>query len=263
VIAYGKLGGLELSYGSDLDLVFLYDADPNGDTKGEKSIANAVFYGRLGQRLIHILTAFTPAGDLYEVDMRLRPSGESGLLVTHVDSFMEYQLKQAWTWEHQALVRARPVAGDAHVIERFHQMRKQVLRQPRERNKLRADVVEMRERMRKELAHTEPGFFDLKQSEGGITDIEFMVQYIVLAWAATYENLVTYSDNIRILDAIAENGLLSREECRDLADIYRQFRSDIHRIALQEQPAVVNEDKVAEQRARICDIWRKHMLDGV
>ncbi|HEY5602617.1 MAG TPA: bifunctional [glutamate--ammonia ligase]-adenylyl-L-tyrosine phosphorylase/[glutamate--ammonia-ligase] adenylyltransferase, partial [Gammaproteobacteria bacterium] len=260
VIAYGKLGGLELSYGSDLDLVFLYDADANGVTNGEKSIANAVFYARLGQRLIHILTAFTPAGNLYEVDMRLRPSGESGLLVTHVDSFLEYQLKQAWTWERQALVRARPVAGDAQVIERFNHLRKQVLMQPRDREKLRAEVVEMRERMRKELVQTQAGLFDLKQSAGGITDIEFMVQYVVLAWAASYGNLVTYSDNIRILDAIAENGLLSRDECRDLADIYRQFRSDIHKFALREQHAVVAEDKIARQQARVCDIWQAHML---
>jgi glutamate-ammonia-ligase adenylyltransferase len=260
VVAYGKLGGIELSYGSDLDLVFLYDADPNGFTSGDKSIANGVFYARLGQRLIHILTAFTPAGDLYDVDMRLRPSGDSGLLVTHIDSFMDYQLKQAWTWEHQALVRARPVAGDELVVEQFHQMRRQVLRQQRDIVKLRNEVVEMREKMRKELVRVEAGFFDLKQDEGGIADIEFMVQYMVLAWAATYENLVTYSDNIRILDAIAENGLFAADECRDLADIYREFRAAIHKIALQEQPAVVAEDKVARQKARICQIWQSHML---
>jgi glutamate-ammonia-ligase adenylyltransferase len=260
VIAYGKLGGIELSYGSDLDLVFIYDADPNGFTNGEKSIANAVFYARLGQRLIHILTAFTPAGHLYEVDMRLRPSGDSGLLVTHVDSFIEYQLKQAWSWEHQALVRARPVAGDTQVIEQFHRMRRQVLRLERDIDKLRKEVVDMREKMRKELARSEAGFFDLKQGEGGITDIEFMVQYMVLAWSASYENLVTYSDNIRILDAIADNGLFTLQECQDLADIYREFRASIHKIALQEQPAVVAEDKVARQRGRVCEIWQSHML---
>jgi len=262
VIAYGKLGGIELSYGSDLDLVFLYDADSNGFTNGEKSIANGVFYARLGQRLIHILTAFTPAGDLYEVDMRLRPSGESGLLVTHIDSFREYQQKKAWTWEHQALVRARPVAGDPRVIELFHQVRQDILRQQRAIENLRKEVVDMREKMRKELIRTDPGFFDLKQGEGGITDIEFMVQYTVLAWAATYENLVTYSDNIRILDAIANDGLFTAEECQVLADTYREFRAAIHKIALQEQPSVVPEEKVARQRTRICEIWRNHMLAG-
>ncbi|WP_455206347.1 bifunctional [glutamate--ammonia ligase]-adenylyl-L-tyrosine phosphorylase/[glutamate--ammonia-ligase] adenylyltransferase [Kaarinaea lacus] len=262
VVAYGKLGGIELSYGSDLDLVFLYDADANGFTDGEKSIANGVFYARLGQRLIHILTAFTPAGNLYDVDMRLRPSGDSGLLVTHIDSFQEYQIKKAWTWEHQALVRARPVAGDAQVIEHFNGMRKQVLIQQRNVDKLLEEVVEMRERMRKELVRSEAGFFDLKQGEGGITDIEFMVQYMVLAWAATYDNLVTYSDNIRILDAIAENGLLRQDECKDLADIYREFRAYIHKTALLEQSAVIAEDKVARQRSRIREIWQAHMLGG-
>ncbi|MGD8570747.1 MAG: bifunctional [glutamate--ammonia ligase]-adenylyl-L-tyrosine phosphorylase/[glutamate--ammonia-ligase] adenylyltransferase, partial [Gammaproteobacteria bacterium] len=183
VVAYGKLGGLELSYGSDLDLVFLYDADPNGFTQGDKSIANGVFYARLGQRMIHILTAFTPAGDLYDVDMRLRPSGDSGLLVTHIDSFRDYQVKKAWTWEHQALVRARPVTGDDEVSEKFQQLRREVLAQHRDIGKLRGEVVDMRERMRKELAAKKSGFFDLKQGEGGITDIEFMVQYMVLARA--------------------------------------------------------------------------------
>ncbi|WP_455220066.1 bifunctional [glutamate--ammonia ligase]-adenylyl-L-tyrosine phosphorylase/[glutamate--ammonia-ligase] adenylyltransferase, partial [Kaarinaea lacus] len=262
VVAYGKLGGIELSYSSDLDLVFLYDADPNKVTRGKKSIANAVFYARLGQRLIHILTAFTPAGNLYEVDMRLRPSGDSGLLVTHIDSFRDYQTKKAWTWEHQALVRARPVAGDAQVIARFDEMRKQVLMQQRDRDRLRKDVVEMREKMRKELLRSEKGFFDLKQGEGGITDIEFMVQYMVLAWSTSYDNLLTYSDNIRILDAIAENGLFSAEECRDLADSYRAFRSDIHKIALQEQPAIVDEKTVAKRRARVREIWQKYLLNS-
>jgi len=259
VIAYGKLGGIELSYSSDLDLVFLFDADPNGFTNGKKPIANAVFYARLGQRLIHILTAFTPAGNLYEVDMRLRPSGDSGLLVTHIDSFEDYQLKKAWTWEHQALVRARPVAGDVQVIAQFDQMRKQVLMQQRDKDRLREEVVEMREKMRKELMRTKEGFFDLKQGEGAITDIEFMVQYMVLAWAVSYDNLLTYSDNIRILDAIVEDNLFDEEECQDLADCYRAFRADIHKFALQEQPAIVNEKTVAKQRARVCEIWQKYL----
>jgi [glutamine synthetase] adenylyltransferase / [glutamine synthetase]-adenylyl-L-tyrosine phosphorylase len=263
VIAYGKLGGIELSYSSDLDLVFLFDADPNGFTNGKKPIANAVFYARLGQRLIHILTAFTPAGNLYEVDMRLRPSGDSGLLVTHIDSFKDYQIKKAWTWEHQALVRARPVAGDAQVITRFQQMRKQVLMQQRDRDKLREEVLEMREKMRQELIRSKQGFFDLKQGEGGITDIEFMVQYMVLAWSANYDNLLTYSDNIRILDAIAEDELLDKEECQDLADCYRAFRSEIHKIALREQPAIVDEKTVAKQRARVREIWQKYLQTGI
>jgi glutamate-ammonia-ligase adenylyltransferase len=262
IIAYGKMGGIELSYGSDLDLVFLYDADPNSMTNGQKTVANSVFYARLGQRLIHILTAFTPAGDLYDVDMRLRPSGESGLLVTSVDTYQEYQANKAWTWEHQALVRTRPVAGDAKVIEQFEQIRQDVLARSRENRQLKQDVVEMRERMRKELVRSDPGFFDLKQGEGGITDIEFMVQYMVLASAATCNGLTTYSDNIRILDSIAENGLMEKQECNELADIYRAFRKDIHKFALKELPAMVPETSVEQQKQRVCEIWKKYMIDA-
>jgi glutamate-ammonia-ligase adenylyltransferase len=262
VVAYGKMGGFELSYGSDLDLVFLYDADPNGVTDGDKAVANGVFYARLGQRMIHILTAFTPAGDLYDVDMRLRPSGDSGLLVTHIDSFRDYQVKKAWTWEHQALVRARPVAGDKQVVEQFERLRHDILSQQRDPGQLRKDVVDMRERMRKELAKSESGFFDLKQGEGGIADIEFMVQYMVLAHASHYPGLVTYSDNIRILDAIADNRLMSQEQCKDLADIYREFRTQIHKAALQVRPALVNESDVARQRERIREIWKTCMLSN-
>ena len=261
IIAYGKLGGIELSYGSDLDLVFLYDADPNAATVGKKSVTNAVFYARLGQRLIHILTAFTPAGDLYDVDMRLRPSGESGLLVAHINSYREYQAKKAWTWEHQAIVRARPIAGDSKVIEEFEQIREEVLKSPRDIRQLKNEVVEMRERMRKELAQNKPTFFDLKQGAGGIADIEFMVQYTVLASANSCGDLALYSDNIRILESIAECGLMKPEECDDLADIYREFRKDVHKIALQEQPALVPESSVTAKRQRVCEIWKKYMLD--
>ena len=259
IIAYGKMGGIELSYSSDLDLVFLYDADPNAMTRGEKSIGNSVFYARLGQRLIHILTAFTPAGDLYDVDMRLRPSGESGLLVTSVDTYREYQANKAWTWEHQALVRSRPVAGDPAVIEKFAKVRHDILVLPRDVKALKKDVVEMRERMRKELVRSEPGYFDLKQGEGGITDIEFMVQYMVLASAATYNSLATFSDNIRILDSIAENGLMDPQECADLAEIYRTLRKDIHKFALKESAATLPESAMEKQRQRVCELWNKYM----
>ena len=262
IIAYGKMGGIELSYGSDLDLVFLYNAEANAMTLGEKSIANSVFYARLGQRLIHILTAFTPAGDLYDVDMRLRPSGDSGLLVTSIDTYREYQTEKAWTWEHQALVRGRPVAGDPNVIDEFESIRRKILTHTRELKSLKKEVSEMRERMRKELVKSKPGFFDLKQGEGGITDIEFVVQYMVLAFASTYNSLAVYSDNIRILDAIAENGLMTEEECRELADTYREFRKEIHKAALREVDAVVPETSVMEKKQRVSEIWKKYITDS-
>jgi len=273
IVAYGKLGGIELSYGSDLDLVFLYDADPNGVTDGAKAIANAVFYSRLGQRIIHVLTTLTPAGDLYEVDMRLRPSGGSGLLVTHVDSFDDYQNSKAWTWEHQALVRARAVAGDNRVMQRFDSVRHQVLSQARDCVLLRKDIVEMRERMRSELlrgeeasaggqadADDEPRF-DIKQGRGGIADIEFVVQYMALKWAARYDNMLTYTDNIRILSAIAQNKCMSIDESEALADIYRAYRREVHRLALQEQEALIAAAPFTKQRDVVSRIWQKYMLD--
>ena len=151
VVAYGKLGGIELAHGSDLDLVFIHDADPMLATDGERAIENGVFFTRLGQRIIHVLTAYTPLGQLYEVDMRLRPSGAAGLLVSSLTAFREYQYRQAWTWEHQALVRARGVAGDGALLDAFDGVREQTLTQPRDAEKLRQDVDSMRLRMRAEL----------------------------------------------------------------------------------------------------------------
>jgi len=183
VAALGKLGGIELSYGSDLDLVFLHAGEPGGETGGERPVDNAVFFARLGQKVVHILTAHTEMGSLYEADMRLRPGGGQGMLVSHLDSYAEYQAQDAWTWEHQALVRARPVAGDPALAARFSEIRTRVLRQVREPEALRQDVVSMRASMRRELLKNGDGF-DLKQGEGGIVDIEFLVQYLVLLKAA-------------------------------------------------------------------------------
>jgi len=259
VIAYGKLGGIELGYGSDLDLVFLYNGDQNGFTDGAKPIANSVFYSRLGQRIIHILTSLTPAGVLYEVDMRLRPSGASGLLVTHVESFEEYQRHKAWTWEHQALVRARPVAGDATVIKTFERIRHDTLARQRDLHTLRDEVVGMRERMRNELLPANQPEFDLKQAPGGITDIEFMVQYAVLAYASQYPQLITYTDNIRILETMMANALISKEDGALLIDCYKILRSQIHRLTLQEQPAKTSDDNYLKVGRQVFGQWRRMM----
>ena len=174
IIGYGKLGGIELGYGSDLDLVFLYhQANPDNPQQ-------SVFFVRLGQRIIHMLNTHTPAGVLYEVDMRLRPSGASGLLVSSIEAYEEYQRHDAWTWELQALVRARVIAGDGMIKERFEAIRREVLGRERDPEQLRREVREMRERMRSELSHARTGYFDIKQDKGGIADIEFIVQYGVL-----------------------------------------------------------------------------------
>jgi len=262
VLGYGKLGGIELGHGSDLDLVFVYEADAGGATDGERSIENSVFYTRLGQRIIHILDTRTAMGQLYEVDMRLRPSGESGMLVTSFAAFREYQTASAWTWEHQALVRARFIAGDPALGERCGALRREVLCAQRDETGLRGEVVEMREKMRQHLLPAdaeEKGEFHVKHGHGGIVDIEFMVQYAVLAWSHRYPELAVWSDNIRILEALKEQGLFSVEESDLLTAAYIDFRSVVHQLALQQEPIAVEGDRFPEQRAAVRDKWQTLM----
>lgn len=255
VIAYGKLGGIELGYDSDLDLVFLH-AGIEGQTKGgARPIDNAQFFARLGQRVIHILTARTGAGTLYETDMRLRPSGSSGILVSHIEAFMDYQSTRAWTWEHQALVRARFISGDAQLIKRFEQIRKIVLARPRDRSKLQQEVVNMRRRMRKERLNPEPGIFDLKQDKGGIVDIEFLVQYLVLLRSHAYHELLRWTDNVRILETLIETGIIEDHIGRLLKKAYLTYRLAAHRLSLQEKPAKVPADRFYDLRENTQKIW--------
>jgi glutamate-ammonia-ligase adenylyltransferase len=267
IIGYGKLGGYELGYGSDLDMVFLHGGESNnlmtlGDAeKGEKAIAVPVFFARLGQRIIHLLTALTAAGVLYETDMRLRPDGASGLLVTNLKSYRDYQLKKAWLWEHQALVRARVVAGDPQIAEQFALIRREVLSQQRDKANLRKEVLDMRIRMRKELSKEKKGQFDLKQGAGGIVDIEFMVQYGVLAWAFEKPELLEYTDNIHLLEALAAVDLMAKADVKVLSDAYRTFRARLHKMALQEQPGLVDVEEYSELSAAVQRIWQ-HWLEN-
>lgn len=261
IIGYGKLGGYELGYGSDLDMVFLHGSESNNlmtlgdEAKGEKSIAVPVFFARLGQRIIHLLTAHTSAGILYEADMRLRPDGASGLLVTNLKSYRDYQLKKAWLWEHQALVRARVVAGDPKIAEQFLLIRREVLSQQRDKAVLRQEVLDMRNRMRKELSKEKKGLFDLKQGAGGIVDIEFMVQYGVLAWANEKPDLLEYTDNIRLLESFVATGLMEKADAEILSKAYRTFRARLHKMALQEQPGLVDAGEYSELSAAVRRIW--------
>ncbi|WP_241521058.1 bifunctional [glutamate--ammonia ligase]-adenylyl-L-tyrosine phosphorylase/[glutamate--ammonia-ligase] adenylyltransferase [Kineobactrum sediminis] len=258
IFGYGKLGGIELSYSSDLDLVFIFDADAQGVTDGERSIDNVKFYTRLGQRIIHILETRMTMGQLYQVDMRLRPSGNSGMLVSSLRGFRSYQQDTAWTWEHQALVRARLVAGDPIVGQGVDDVRREILCQPRDATALAEEVVSMRERMRSKLspaAHTVE--FDLKQSVGGIVDIEFMVQYAVLAWSSRVPDLARWSDNIRILETLAREGLFEQRESEALIDAYLAFRSAAHQLALQQQPGVVPGERYRELRENVEAIWKR------
>ncbi|MBU0986328.1 MAG: bifunctional [glutamate--ammonia ligase]-adenylyl-L-tyrosine phosphorylase/[glutamate--ammonia-ligase] adenylyltransferase [Proteobacteria bacterium] len=256
VIAYGKLGGIELGYDSDLDLVFLH-AGTKGQTRSAiRPIDNPQFFARLGQRVIHILTARTQAGMLYETDMRLRPSGSSGILVSHIEAFGDYQLNKAWTWEHQALVRARPISGDAHLAKHFEHIRKRVLARPRIKNKLQEQVVSMRERMRKEHLHAEPGVFDLKQDAGGIVDIEFLVQYLVLLRSHEYSELLRWTDNVRILESLMETRILEDHTAHLLREAYLVYRQAVHRLSLQEKPSKVPADQFRDLRKNVKKIWR-------
>ncbi|HKK13469.1 MAG TPA: bifunctional [glutamate--ammonia ligase]-adenylyl-L-tyrosine phosphorylase/[glutamate--ammonia-ligase] adenylyltransferase [Gammaproteobacteria bacterium] len=259
VVAYGKLGGIELGYGSDLDLVFVHDeALEGGRTDGRRALDNSVFFARLGQRIIHILNTLTPAGVLYEVDMRLRPSGASGLLVSSLSAFGDYQRQDAWTWEHQALVRARPVVGDPALMERFQAVRREVLSRRRDPGTLQKQVREMRERMRRELGGRRRGF-DLKQHRGGIADIEFMVQYGVLLWSCDHPALLEYTDNIRLLEGFARAGLVPESDVRLLSDAYRAYRARVHQLTLQEEPAVVADDELRGHREAVARLWRQWM----
>ncbi|MFR0690935.1 bifunctional [glutamate--ammonia ligase]-adenylyl-L-tyrosine phosphorylase/[glutamate--ammonia-ligase] adenylyltransferase [Enterobacterales bacterium AE_CKDN230030158-1A_HGKHYDSX7] len=272
IIGYGKSGGLELGHGSDLDLVFIHDGDPQSETDGAKPIDGAQFYTRLGQKIIHFLTAQTPSGMLYEVDMRLRPSGASGLLVSSLRAFEAYQLGEAWTWEHQALVRARVLAGCQRVAKAFEAIRAKVLGQQRDLPELRKEVSEMRAKMRDNLgtpstaAGTAPNAFeaaapfDLKQDAGGIVDIEFMVQYAALAWSWQHPELVEFTDNIRILEALERVGLMSREDVLKLQDAYKAYRAAAHRLSLQKQPGVVSGDHFHAERRMVMQMWKAFEL---
>jgi [glutamine synthetase] adenylyltransferase / [glutamine synthetase]-adenylyl-L-tyrosine phosphorylase len=222
IIAYGKLGGRELGYASDLDLIFLYD-DPHPEA-GE-------IYARLAQRINTVLSSYTSAGRLYETDLRLRPNGASGLLVSSIGAFEEYQQKNAWVWEHQALTRARFSAGDAKIGEQFEAIRKAVLCQPRDITKLRKDVVDMRQKMRDGHVNNSE-LFDIKHDRGGMVDIEFMVQFLVLAYSATYPELTANSGNLALLQQAAKLGLIEQETSTAVQEIYRRLRLLQHKMRL-------------------------------
>ncbi|EJM87928.1 MULTISPECIES: bifunctional [glutamate--ammonia ligase]-adenylyl-L-tyrosine phosphorylase/[glutamate--ammonia-ligase] adenylyltransferase [unclassified Pseudomonas] len=269
IVGYGKVGGLELGHGSDLDLVFIHDGDPQAETDGPKPIDGAQFFTRLGQRIIHLLTAQTNSGQLYEVDMRLRPSGASGLLVSSLGAFARYQENEAWTWEHQALVRARVLVGSQDVGQAFEKVRAAILGKVRDLPTLRQEVSEMRAKMRDNLgskstaagtganAFEATAPFDLKQDAGGIVDIEFMVQYAALAWSETHPPLLRWTDNIRILEELEHEGLMPAEDASLLREAYKAYRSAAHRQALQKDAGVIPGDQFADERRQVLRIWRE------
>ncbi len=256
VIGYGKLGGLELGYGSDLDLVFLHDSrGTKQETNGNPPLDNERFFGRLVQRLIHFLSIQTSSGRLYEVDTRLRPSGRAGLLVTGLDGFYRYQTEEAWVWEHQALLRSRALAGSRRVCDEFERMRRDVLVAHVNRAKLKTDVVAMRKRMRSELSLAKSRGFDLKQDPGGLADIEFLVDYWVLASSHEFPELVEFPDNVRQLEALERVGLVPSERCQRMKEAYLALRQRIHELALDEGGRVVAEHEFKDLRAWVKAVW--------
>jgi len=258
VVAYGKMGGIEMGYKSDLDLVFLHSGDPRRQTDGPRSIDSSTFFMRLGQRIIHLLATSTASGMAYEIDMRLRPSGNSGMLVSSLAAFEKYQREDAWTWEHQALVRSRVVAGDTELAAAYELVRKNTLQQKRDTQLLSAEVREMREKMRKHLGKdAKDGKFSLKQGSGGIVDIEFMVQFAVLAWSHDHPQLVRWSDTIRILESLAQCGLFSEQDALRLIDAYKRFRSAGHRAQLHNQLAEIALSEFVVEREHVAQQWRK------
>ena len=265
LLGFGKMGGIELGYSSDLDMVFIFSNDFNGaatDASGihnGKSIDNLQFYSKLSLRIMHILQTQTHSGILYEADMRLRPNGHSGLIISNLRAFREYQLEKAWTWEHQALVRARFIAGDKQLIADYDAVRREVLGQPRETDLLKKEVCAMRAKMRLALVKKRKGYFDIKQGLGGVADIEFMVQFMVLNYACEYPELLTWTDNKRILQMLSETALLPESTVDDLSECYRLFRDRLHQLSLQEVSGLVPDGEFEKQRKKIQCHWREIM----
>ena len=252
VIGYGRLGSRELGFGSDLDLVFLYDS---AEWKAPPT--------RLCQRLIHLLTVPTSQGPLYQVDMRLRPDGQGGVLVSSVKGFKEYQLRSAWMWEHQALIRARPVAGDARVCESFLEMRREILVQPRDPGAVGREICAMRRRLQAQ-GH-EDGRFFIKRGRGGMLDIEFLVQYLVLVNAADHPGLADEHSTLGLLTLLEGEGIIGIDTASRLRDAYLFYMALANRAGLEGREAVVEPGKkgfgeeVEAMRRAVMEAWKAFM----
>ncbi|NIY83589.1 bifunctional [glutamate--ammonia ligase]-adenylyl-L-tyrosine phosphorylase/[glutamate--ammonia-ligase] adenylyltransferase [Vibrio hepatarius] len=257
VIGYGKVGGWELGYNSDLDIVFMHDCPVSAYTDGKKEIDGRQFYLRLAQRIIHIFSTRTASGILYEVDTRLRPSGASGLLVSPAEAFDEYQHTEAWTWEHQALVRARMIYGDEPLQQSFAQTRHNVMTLERDENKLKQEVVDMRIKMRDHLGGKKADRFMLKQDPGGITDVEFLAQYLVLRYSHEKPKLTRWSDNVRIFESMIAQGVMDEEQAMAITHAYTEMRDQIHHRNLLNLDADVALDKFVVERELVSKIWQQ------
>jgi glutamate-ammonia-ligase adenylyltransferase len=264
VIAYGKCGSLEMGYGSDVDLVFLHDCDAlDADTVGgPRSIANEIWLSRLVQRVVNWLAAQTGAGRVYEIDLELRPDGRRGLTVTSLRAFAEYQRASAWTWEHQALIRARPIAGDAGLGTAFDELRREVLTRPRDPQRLRHEIIDMRRRMRANLEKRESGRWDVKQAQGGLIDAEFLTQFLILRDAHAKPELARWTDIWRNLDSLAAAGSITPEDAAKLVECCRAYRGSFHRRDLQQADHLAEDALFQSERSDIRALWRKYLQDA-
>ena len=269
IVGYGKAGGLELAYGSDLDLVFLCPSRITGNTNGDRPVNNNVFYIRVGQRIIHILTSLTRFGVLYLADLRLRPQGDQGPLVTRINAYDRYQESDAWTWEHQAIIRARFMAGDLRLAGAFDRIRERILQKTRDPAALLSDVLRMRERMREHLSGDAarrkdgsgvPDRFDLKHDVGAIVDIEFMVQYAVLARASEIPSLSRWTDVMRLLDELGAAGIFSATDADALQRAYLTFRAAVHHGWLGLE---TDFQRLQTYRSEVHRIWQEQMSGGL
>uniref|UniRef100_UPI0010A040BF bifunctional [glutamate--ammonia ligase]-adenylyl-L-tyrosine phosphorylase/[glutamate--ammonia-ligase] adenylyltransferase n=1 Tax=Ningiella ruwaisensis TaxID=2364274 RepID=UPI0010A040BF len=254
IIAYGKFGGIELSYGSDLDVVFLFDSEREGSTDESgtrKALSHLAFYTKLIQRITFYCVTKTYNGQLYDIDLRLRPSGDSGLLISHIDSFAEYQQKSAWVWEHQALVRARCVYGSKSLRQAFISVRHQILSITRDAESLLEDVHKMRLKMREHLNKSTQSDIDIKQCEGGIVDIEFMVQFWILNHTCKHPRLSTWSDNLRILDDLASEHIIDAHLAEELKRSYLWLRHLGHRIQLSGRELATPSSNLSQVLAKV------------
>ncbi|MCL2872224.1 MAG: bifunctional [glutamate--ammonia ligase]-adenylyl-L-tyrosine phosphorylase/[glutamate--ammonia-ligase] adenylyltransferase [Betaproteobacteria bacterium] len=255
IIGYGKLGSKEMSYGSDLDLVFLYEVGDDGD----EAVAR---YTRLAQRMNTWLTSTTAAGNLYATDLRLRPDGSSGLLISRWDAFVRYQREKAWTFEHQALTRARFIAGDNELGAAFMRERAALLQQPRDIEVLRRDILAMRERMLEGHLHSDARF-DVKHDRGGMVDIEFLVQFLVLAHAHRFPTLTRNTGNVALLTATSTLGLITAAEADAAIQAYRLYRRQQHAVQLQgEDNARVDPALYAREREAVVAMWKKRLEEA-
>ena len=257
IIAYGKLGSRELGYHSDLDIVFIYEQPDSEDP--QTAAARRHYFGRLVQRLVHILTTHTPAGEVYSIDTRLRPSGNAGTVVTPIKAYHEYLSTSAWTFEHQALVRARMITGSEALRQHFDKIRRNVLCQPREASKLQKAMRDMRQRMQQHHSRNGGSGFDLKHDAGGLVDIEFLCQYLVLKFAHRHPALTRHHGNLGILSELAASGAIASETADILSETLRRYLAKENELKLGRRKARLPESSFVSEREAIQRLWHQYL----